>query len=117
MCEIHFYKCKGCGLRWEEWRKLPSCDSSDRRAKCDDSLCLYAGSAKKPEVEECDGCRWNRDNGGSSRGNSPTSPRESGGAGGKRLDEAGSVEEMTEGTDRGSAGRSKSKVGTTRGKG
>jgi hypothetical protein len=69
MCEIHYYKCR-CGRRWTDWKKLPSCHSMAPDVKCDDSLCLYAGHAKKPEVRECEYCRWSRDAVGDSGGSS-----------------------------------------------
>lgn len=107
MCEIHFYKCKSCGRRSEEWKKLPSCDSSDPKTKCDDSLCLYAGSVKKPEPKECQACLWNRDNSGTSAENSPRSPGETGEAGEKGAEEKGGRQEKSGGADKSRSGHPK----------
>lgn len=56
MCELHFYKC-ACGQRWMAHRKLASCESADPAARCQESLCMYVGNARRPRKRECEGCR------------------------------------------------------------
>ncbi|WQF78364.1 hypothetical protein CDEST_03378 [Colletotrichum destructivum] len=61
MCELHFYRCPGCGTRWQKHKKLASCERSDPASKCPDSLCMYVGNPKKPRRGECAACTHVRD--------------------------------------------------------
>ncbi len=56
MCELHYFGCL-CGNKWLVQKKLASCESTDPRVKCADSLCMYVGSLQKPQRGECDICR------------------------------------------------------------
>ncbi|PSR85490.1 hypothetical protein BD289DRAFT_350630, partial [Coniella lustricola] len=57
MCEIHYFKCPPCSKRWQEYKKLASCESFEPEARCPENLVLYVGMEKKPEIRECDECR------------------------------------------------------------
>lgn len=61
MCELHSYRCPVCSTRWEDSRKLTSCEKSDAEARCPENLCMYVGNPKRPKKKECGACAQMRD--------------------------------------------------------
>lgn len=56
MCEIRFYRCP-CGERWTAHKKLSSCESAESTTRCPDNLCMYVGSVRKSQKDECEACK------------------------------------------------------------
>lgn len=57
MCELRPFKCAVCGSTWLARKKLASCESSDMKARCRGSLCMYVGDPRKPQRGLCEVCR------------------------------------------------------------
>ncbi|EJT75291.1 hypothetical protein GGTG_05228 [Gaeumannomyces tritici R3-111a-1] len=61
MCEIHYYRCTTCSVRWEAHKKLASCESSEPEERCPKSLIMIVGNQRRPQKRECDSCQHLRE--------------------------------------------------------
>ncbi|EGY19102.1 uncharacterized protein VDAG_09436 [Verticillium dahliae VdLs.17] len=59
MCQVHSYRCPTCKTRWQQRRRLASCDEGAPNGsdpECPESLCMYAGDPQVPVRRQCATC-------------------------------------------------------------